>query len=405
MGPEGALSASGCPIRLHSALAMHTLRNAFVLFATSLASLAAQQVLVVDVAGGTPFQQIQAAVNAANPGDVVEVRPGVYLPFACSKALRIEGEAGVIIQETATQSAFAVSGIPAGATCTVSQFELRSIVTPCTCEPRMSVSQCDGAVILDHIRPDYATSLEPQLDAVDVAGILVGDSIIGPVEVTRGSAYLTNTQVQSASFDAGSVIRLVDASLVMTDGLLRIRLAAGFGYGIELVNSTARLQVVNGLNVTNVFPFSGSWEFYGDAQSSVDYHPLTTFTLGTPSTPPWNSATVAMTDDLPGLAVTTAPLGGTVTVDMRYTLSPAFMFPFLSTPNGPFTLPFISGDLFTSGAFSVLIGGFDMAPGFVSTSFGIPNVAALDGQPFVVQGLCFSGGVFNATNPHGFTIR
>ncbi|MEM7205289.1 MAG: hypothetical protein AAF628_33850 [Planctomycetota bacterium] len=102
-------------------------------------SLHAQRVRVVRISGGTPYQQIQPAIDAA---DVVQVDPGVYQPFSCNKPLRIEGGPAVVIAETPMREAIRILGIPAGTTCSVSELALRSPFSPCICEPVINVDQC-----------------------------------------------------------------------------------------------------------------------------------------------------------------------------------------------------------------------------------------------------------------------
>jgi len=54
-----------------------------------LAHATAQNVLVVDSAGASPYQQIQSAIIAAAPGDRIDVLPGTYTPFTADKELTI----------------------------------------------------------------------------------------------------------------------------------------------------------------------------------------------------------------------------------------------------------------------------------------------------------------------------
>jgi hypothetical protein len=54
--------------------------------------LSAQQTILVDAAGGGDFTDIQPAVFAADPGDIIRVRHGVYGPVTVSRSLRILGD-------------------------------------------------------------------------------------------------------------------------------------------------------------------------------------------------------------------------------------------------------------------------------------------------------------------------
>jgi hypothetical protein len=365
----------------------------------------AQQVLVVDIAGGTPYQQIQPAIAAANPGDIIEVRPGVYDPFSSTKALRVQGAAGVVIAETATARAVQVSGIPFGSRFVLSRVQLRSDQTPCICEPLMSFAQCGGLIVLEEVGPEPSTTLPPRMQVNAVAGLLASSCTFGPLDISDSEAQLTDTYIGSASRDAGSNVRLSNARFEMIDGFLDIRLRVPLSYGIDLTNSRATLRYVNGLRVRNVFAFSGSFDFFADAQSVVEYHSQTTFDppFG-PQVPPWSPGTVAVDDDHPSLRVTTAGLGGTVTLDMRYSPIGGLLLPFLSDPSGPLPEPLSGANLYLGGAFFLSLGGFSMAGGLVTTGFPVPNEPALSGLPLVVQAVSATPAL-GLTNAHAFSIR
>lgn len=366
------------------------------LAATILVPLTAQQTFVVDSGGATPYQQIQPAINAAAAGDIVVVLPGVYSPFTCSKALRIQGSPGAIVAGNVTTLVLTVSGIPAGSSCTISQLRMQSPVVPCGCEPTMLINQCDGLVILDGVGFGSG-SLPPKLHMTDAAAVLVSHSNLGPVRLTASQAQFTQCNVNRSSQNSGNVIDLVSSTLDITDGSIICQNSNA----IRLSNSTARLRVVDSMNISRIPGFS--FDFVGGSQSTVVYHPQIPFPFGMPaiSGPQLN---VVVSDDLPALEVTTAGLGGTVIVDMNYTPAFGFIVPFLSTPGGPFVVPGITGTFFTGGPFQVSLGTFAMSTGQASTSFGIPNLAALSGQPFTMQGIALNT-AFAATNANVFTIR
>ena len=71
-------------------------------------------VLVVDAAGGTPYTDIQAAVDAAHPGDLVLVRQGIYPGFdVLGHDLAVAAFAGAQVHVQGTVS---VAATPAGST-------------------------------------------------------------------------------------------------------------------------------------------------------------------------------------------------------------------------------------------------------------------------------------------------
>jgi hypothetical protein len=82
----------------------------------ALAPLCGADVLTVGPPGsGSQFTQIQAAVDAAQPDDVLLVRPGTYQPIVVETPVRILGVApGVIVEGVPDQPAVTVRGIGAG---------------------------------------------------------------------------------------------------------------------------------------------------------------------------------------------------------------------------------------------------------------------------------------------------
>ncbi|MCR9246544.1 MAG: lytic polysaccharide monooxygenase auxiliary activity family 9 protein [bacterium] len=375
---------------------MKTLVTALAITSTTLA----QQTLVVDAGGGTPFQQIQPAISAAAAGDLIEVRPGVYQPFVCSKAVRIFGSAGAVVAETFTTTAITVDNIPAGSTCAIGGLELRSPTTPCICEPSVRVNQCDGLVILDTIRPNLP-SLEPRIEATSVAGLILRDSFVGPVTSNASVVHLDTTTVDTASRTTGALIDLIDSELSMTDGLIRTHQGTGPNFAIRLANSRARLRVVQSLNIGLN---QGNHDFFVDGTSQLDYDPATTFApLGTPTIWPFGPVGPVTANAMPALRVTSAGPGGTVQIQMRYTVAPGFLCTFLAAPGAPVTVPGIDGSLFFSGSLIAQIGCFPTGPNIVFAGFTIPNDPTMSGLLFTAQGIAL-GGSFPATNADALRI-
>ncbi len=77
--------------------------------------LPAQTTWIVDDSGGAQFRDIAPAVNAANAGDTIIVRPGVYNGFAVLKGLRVLADPGAFVGARLA-STIEVLNIPAGQT-------------------------------------------------------------------------------------------------------------------------------------------------------------------------------------------------------------------------------------------------------------------------------------------------
>ncbi|MCA8957874.1 MAG: hypothetical protein KDC87_17490, partial [Planctomycetes bacterium] len=123
------------------------------LFALSITLLAAgsaaQTTHVVDAKGGpgSNYLDIQAAVDAASPGDRIVVRAGAYLVFQVTKPLSISAEAGVQVGSgiDPNRAEVIVRGIGAGQTFSMHGVDL---VVSWKTFP-VVVDQCLGTVILE----------------------------------------------------------------------------------------------------------------------------------------------------------------------------------------------------------------------------------------------------------------
>ena len=101
------------------------------------AAVAASTWTVDDNGGaGVDFTDIPLALAAAQPGDVVVVRPGTYSSFTLSKGVAVLGQAGVIINGTAT-----IAGVPSGPRASLVRLEVGALV----------IASCAGPVIGDDL--------------------------------------------------------------------------------------------------------------------------------------------------------------------------------------------------------------------------------------------------------------
>lgn len=103
------------------------------------AGVSERSVLVVDDDGGplVDHTTIQAAIDAASPGDLVLVRPGAYDAFVSTKGLTLVGDDGALVRAGTT-----ILSLPAGEPVALSKLELAGL----------DVLACAASVVLDDVR-------------------------------------------------------------------------------------------------------------------------------------------------------------------------------------------------------------------------------------------------------------
>jgi hypothetical protein len=357
----------------------------------------AQQIFVVQANGGTPYQTIDQAIQAANHGDIIQVGPGLYGSFSCNKAIRLEGGPGVTILETSTSGpAVIVGGLPAGGLFSMHSFSLWRSGT----NARIQLSG-PGTVLLDNIANggDW-----PRLGVTSLTGgLLATNCRFG------GLNFIQNSTVHTVGCDwrsdggvlQGPLVALSSASLHVVDGALTYNYSWG-GSCFQLNNSRLTLGVVNGLQLNGPpagWPVPHS-HFDIDATSSVVQH-----TAVTPSAPVFAAGQSNWVRNDTPISIRVAPAGpgGTVTSTVFGTGPLELVILFVGSQVGQYSLPGVTGPLFLSNAAFVVNLGFVATTGVaVGVSFGVPNVPSLTGFPLAVQGITGSG---RMTNAAGFTLR
>lgn len=122
------------------------------------AALSAQSTFVVSNAPGpgVDFTSLPAAVQAAAPGDTLQLRPGAYPPAIVQKGITIIGAPGV----TFTSGSFLVRNVPTG-----EQFVLRQVnvsgeaAGAPSSTGRIEVASCDGVVLFEDITLNTPSSI------------------------------------------------------------------------------------------------------------------------------------------------------------------------------------------------------------------------------------------------------
>lgn len=187
---------------------------------------------------GAQFAEIQDAVVAAQPNDVLLVQPGMYLPVSVDKPLRILGDNGggrVQILGGAT-AALDIQDIGLAEELVVFGVE------PSTQQPdgfAIDIENCAGTVVLHDIKTDGAGTITfSHVRAIDCERVLVLESeLIGGGFLIEVIAPPCCNQVHAGSIDAErSTIWLVNSEVTgrQTESIFPVDGAPG----VRLVEST-----------------------------------------------------------------------------------------------------------------------------------------------------------------------
>lgn len=157
------------------------------------------------VGPGQAFTDIQAAVDAAQPGDVILVEPGTYGAFAVTKPLRILGAgSGVVRVVEPTGEGVHVEGIGAGDEVVISGMEVDTMPFVLFGDPFvLHAKDCDGTVVFH----DLLVQNEPQAPGLGVEGcarVLLLDSTLAGAgasgsTVTLGAVQCTDSTLWIAN--------------------------------------------------------------------------------------------------------------------------------------------------------------------------------------------------------------
>ncbi len=112
-----------------------------------LAGVRTQQTLIVDAAGAGDFTDIQSAVDAADPGDLIRIRHGEYQGATITKGLRMVGDPIVQLgPRVRIASPIEVIGIPAH------QIFVAALIDSLSADGfEMKLRDCQGKVHLDRM--------------------------------------------------------------------------------------------------------------------------------------------------------------------------------------------------------------------------------------------------------------
>jgi len=138
----------------------------------------------VDAGGGGQFTDIQTAILASQPGDVLLVQAGTYAPFALDRGLTLIGYGACNVSGPIT-----IAGVPATQTAALVHIEA----------PTLDIQTCDGPVLVQDTQQLESISVSHSLDvrlarivmpAPDSLAPLAGLSVVSSrVEVNSSNIY------------------------------------------------------------------------------------------------------------------------------------------------------------------------------------------------------------------------
>ncbi|MEZ5963420.1 MAG: hypothetical protein R3F56_06190 [Planctomycetota bacterium] len=341
--------------------------------------LAAQNTFLVDASG------LQAAIDAAAPGDVLRVQSGSlgFSALRIDKPLAIHIDAGIVFFAVDT----AISGIPAGTTLVLQGLDSRG--------GRLTVQDCAGPVVLAGctlqisggtvVRRCGDVAVE---DSQLTGGLLVESSTL----LLHGSTVRGLEPVPHLTVTTGPALDLRNSDVGICDCTLwgGTQTVSPLGDpsrpALELAASSARAA-----GTTSLVAGSGVWTQDVDAVSgngSLVYDDRTTFV------PLFNGAPIGagVTGSalrLPTVAVTRSSIGSSATFTGRGEPNGVFGL-LLGLPGPSFTLPGIDGAGRVRGFVVLLTAGFD-GQGQFSFSYAVPNNPVLRASPFRWQAVATVG--------------
>ncbi|RLB45469.1 MAG: hypothetical protein DRI90_28415 [Deltaproteobacteria bacterium] len=248
-----------------------------VLLLQCLPNLAAQKTWVVDGTGNGDFKTPQAAVDAANNGDEIVIRAGVYKSFTVSKkalAIRGENRPQIFIVR--------LDGVPQGKRLTLKGIETNGV----------DIKSCPGAVHCEDVR--MASAMWPFLSVTDCANVSVTDgscvklygssyTLTPPIQLKRSTVHLTRCSATGRSAEPYQ-FQVIPAQCALRAESSRVRISGGNYLG------------GNGKTISSVpHKSAAAMETVGSTDLWIDDAGLTTLLAGVPPTSAMTQAAIQAT--------------------------------------------------------------------------------------------------------------
>ncbi len=228
-------------------------------------SLRAQEVLIVDAAGGGDFTALQPAIDAAKPGSVIRVRYGEYAGARISKSIRLLGDPqgslpAVNFGAVRLLSPLHIVDLPAGSTCVVTdlgghpspswRYQNYIIVEDCagavhlgyTFQSNLVVHRSRFVTVYNHwrgrvdvrdsellvTRSSFFSMERPVLGTRRSQVTLVGTSVRNPDRFGTLSAYIRDQSALVYSADSGITAGMNEHTILLDRGSRSRRIMGNF---------------------------------------------------------------------------------------------------------------------------------------------------------------------------------
>jgi hypothetical protein len=368
-----------------------SLSGAACLLLSQLSAPAQGAVLFVDDNGGA-YTDIQAAVDAALPGDRIVVRAGNYSGFTVSgKGVWIVGQPGAQIVGFGGQlETLTIYGVPAGQICAVSSIALGgATVSP------LEVKESLGLVVLDKIVDGTGNSGARRF--LNNRQVIVNGCILPRVHAMNTNiSLLDTTSVGLAALFGFPGLDLTDSVAYVSrcniDGASSVLPAPA----IRLSNSLLRLTGDNTTMLRAGSGGAGRSAIEGSGALFLDDDVSLSPTGGKPAI----GAGVAVTaQNIPSLAVNGAPIGGTVTIDL-YSESGELFFILAGVPGGVIPLPVFKGDLWLNPIVLIpVLSGTLNGSARTMAQYTVPNSSVFIGVTTGFQAFTGNASALTVSNP------
>ncbi|MBL8695067.1 MAG: hypothetical protein JNJ88_13315 [Planctomycetes bacterium] len=204
----------------------------------------AQQVLVVDdtPGPGVNFTSLQAAHDAAAPGDILLVKAGTYPSLIISKGLTVTADTGALVNVStlAFGLGVVVSNIPLGQSVVLREIHVQN--------QAFSITNCSGSVWLDHCSATGVSVLaQPALNLVNSGRVAASWCTFTGGSGQNGSLFGRSSDGAAAASLTSSRLMAYDTSFTGGGGGngLGSTTASSGGNGLEAVVGSSQLFASN----------------------------------------------------------------------------------------------------------------------------------------------------------------